>query len=331
MNFNLSMFKSFSFIICIVSNLYCSSLCLASEQKKKMLIYHAGLEYFDSTYMISLLVELEKKITGYKIHVIDSSELTIAQLKSQIESSKNCVLTIGKQALETVLTARDSTPIFSTLVSQTSLDSLAKSYYRLDSRVTGIYEEQPFVRQLLLSKAVDKNNKNVSVILGRKTRYFLDDFRIVSNQLSLNLSFDILKHQESAQQSLTRLSESKGFLIILNEKQQYSEQNLQSLLVTSHNQKIPMIGGKVSDSINAALASVYTPYKSLAKEVASGLHQMCKNNILPNLKHSTHFAVVINPQIAEFLNYAYLDEKELANSISISEKQNQKTNGRLER
>ncbi len=315
-----STFKSACLIIGICIGLEGFSLCRAAVQEKTLLLFHSGLESYDATYMMSLLVELEKQITDHKIKIGNTRDLTIAQLKSQLEKSKSCVLTIGQQALETILATRDNTPIFSTLVSRTNLDSLTDTYSRLGSRVTGIYEEQSFSRQLLLSQAINPANNNILVILGRKTRYFLTDFQRISKRQSLKLSFDILRYQESPQQSFARQSLDKGFLIILNEQQQYSDQNLQSLLVASHNKNIPMIGNKESDSKTAALASIYTPFKTLAKEAASGLRQMCQSSEIPVAKYGEHYAITINSQIAEFLNYNFLDEIHLAKRVLSLEK-----------
>ena len=316
-------YRAFNFA-CLITGI-CISLsgstpCMAADQKKTLLLFHSGLESFDAAYMISLLVELERQITDHKIKIVNTRDLTIAQLKSQLEKSKNCVLTIGQPALETILATRDNTPIFSTLVSRTNLDILADTYSRLGSRVTGIYEEQSFNRQLFLSRAINPANNNILVILGRKTRYFLNDFHRISKRQSLKLSFDILKHQESPQQSFARMSVEDGFLVILNEQQQYSDQNLQLLLVASHNRNIPMIGNKASDSKTAALASIYTPFKTLAKEAASGLYKMCQSSEMPVAKYGEHYAITINSQIAEFLNYTSLNERHLAKQVLTLEK-----------
>ncbi len=303
----------------------CSTATLAIEKNKSLFVFHSGLKPSDSTYLTSLLVELKHNISDRKIKTADINELSIAQLKKQLEGSNNCALTIGQPALEKILATRNKTPIFSTLVSRTNLDNLTNRYFRLGSRVTGIYQEQSFKRQLLLGRAINSDNKNIVVILGRKTRYFLDEYRTISQQQSLKLSFDILKHQESPQQSFTRLAEDDGFLIILNEEQQYSQQDLQSLLITSYKKHIPMIGSKTSDSKSAALASIYTPLKRLAKDTATGLQEMCDGKKLSKAKYSEHFAVLINPQIAAYLDYGHLDEKKLAKAVYALEQAEQKS------
>jgi len=156
----------------------------------------------------------------------------------------------------------------------------------------------------------------------------LNEYQFISNKHSVNLIFDILKQQESSQQSLTRLSVDNGFLIILNEDQHYSDQDLQSLLITSHKLNIPMIGNKVSDSKNAALASVYTPYESLAKETAFGLQKVCDKYELPQAKYGESFAVAINRQIAKSLKYDTIDANKLSKVILNLEKTAQIVNGK---
>ncbi len=304
----------------LLALLFLNSLCasvfsFANEQNQPLLVFHSGLEKIDNLYMMSLIVDLEKKLPTHKLRIIDTNNLSVVQLKAYLEQKQSCVLTIGEQSLRQVLSTRNSTPIFSTLVSKNTLDTLAASYARLGSVVTGIYTEQSFERQILLSKTINNKIENIAVILGRSTRYSLKEYQQISRKQLIPLKFDILKYQESPQQSFARFKFDQGFLLILNDNQNYSPQHLQSLLVTSYRKQMPMIGNKRADSKIAALASVYSPPKTLALETTKGLQQICVENIVPKAKHAESFKVVINNQIAKHLSYEDLNEDELAQSI----------------
>lgn len=288
----------------------------ATEVKANSLfVFHPGVNQVDNTYTMSLVVELKSQIASHLVQIVDTSKQTPAQLEELMDEPGSCAVTIGQIALEKVLAARTKKPIFSTLVSRTELDRLFESYARLDSSVSGIYHEQSFKRQLMLSKAIDDSTQNIAVILGRQTRYALPRYQKDAQSLSMNLFFNILKHQASPQQYFSRWSVDNGFLIIINDQEHYSNLDLQSLLVTSNKREIALIGGKKADSETAAIASVYTPYAELIKETAEELKKICTGNKLSKPHFSKHYKVVINQQISEYLGYKNLDSRKLEKII----------------
>jgi len=314
------LFKSTCFFIAFFISLLGSATSFAVEEKH-LLVFHSGLERIDSIFSAALDHELQNKVSSHKLETFNVNGLSQIQLKTQLENTDTCVLTIGLDALEKILATRTKVPVFSTLVSRVHLDNLIEIYSQIGNPLTGIYEEQSFRRQLLLSQSINRDLKNIAVILGRQTRYMLTSYQTIANELSMTLLFDILKLQESPQRSFSRLNIREGFLMLLNDQHHYSERNLPSLLVSSYKKQIPLIGSKILDSDSAAIASIYTPYKTLAAESAKEMQNICHKNSLSKAKYGSQYKIRINRQIAKHLGYEYLSEIELKKSVFYLEQQ----------
>ena len=314
--FNATFIKALRATVLIVV-LTTTSLVATSLQAevKSILVFHTGFEQIDPVYTTALDHELSSKIPSHQLEIININDLSQIQLKKRLENTDHCVLTVGLDALEKTLATRTTTPIFSTLVSKIHLDNLTKIYQHLGNPLTGIYQEQSFERQLLLSKSIKSDLENIAVILSRQTRYRLQEYKTVSKNQSLTMQFDILKLQESPQQILSRLNIKEGFLLALNDDRHFSEKNLRSLLVSSYKKQIPIIGNKITDTQLFALASVYTPYQTLAQESAIAMQDICQNNNLEKARYARQYKVQTNRQIAKQLGYEYISDTELQKNV----------------
>jgi len=293
-----------------------SPMTVSSQSTASLFIAHSGINEADRPYLTWLINELQKsKPTTHTLKQLNTRQMTQAQLEESLSRENGCVITIGDVALQKVLSTRQKTPVFSTLVSKTKLDNLIESYGRFEVIIGGIYHEQSFSRQILLSKVINDKVEKLGILLGSNTRFTLPEYRKIAQTQSIDLSFFILRHHASAQQYFERLPIDGGFLLILNDPEHYSSADLQTLLLTSNKRKIAMIGSKYEDSVVAALASVYTPRQKLAKEAAVEVGRLCAGETLQKPKFSEHLAVKVNQEIAGFLGFGVLAERTLEASL----------------
>ncbi len=281
---------------------------------------HSGIKESDRSLIDSLIVQLQKtKPPGHTIKQLNIQGRSLAALETLLNQPQSCIITFGDFALEKVLAARLPTPIFSLMVARHKLDNYIENYRQFGVPLSGLYQEQSFARQLMLAKAIKPELTNIGALFGSKTRYALVDHQKIAKQLDLNLTFNLLRHHASAQKYFSRMPIDDGFLIILNDSENYSTTDLQSLMLTSNKRKIPMIGAKPSDSVFAALASVQTPAENLAKEAASIVGDICAGKAIPKANYPKDFEVYINPHIAEFLGYEHLQDAKLLASLKSQE------------
>ncbi len=281
---------------------------------------HSGVNESNRSLITLLIENLQKsKPTGHTIKQLNAEKLTIAQIEQAIAKPESCVISIGDFSLEKVLAARQKAPIFSLLVERNKLDNYIRNYARFGVPLSGIYHEQSFLRQLMLARAINPEIKTVGVLLGTKTRFDLTEYQETTRDFGISLAFNLLKHNVSVQNYFERLPIENGFLLILNDKEHYSTTDLQSLMLTSNRRKIPMIGAKHSDTIFAALASIYTPTSEVASQTALAASKFCSQNPLPKAQYGSQYIVNINPHIANFLGYTDLKESQLLESIRSQE------------
>ena len=280
-------------------------------------LVHSDDDISTNKFYIPLIRALKSQFAPERIKIISTHDSPLAQLDGQLSGANKCILSIDSQSLDRVLATRTQTPIFSTHTPQIDLDDQIRKYRQFGVTLSGIYQEQSFARQLMLAKAIDSKLDTTVIILGRKTRYSLDNYKVITRNHAMDLSYIILKRNGSPHNFLSNLSNHSKFLVTINDQHHYSNDNLQALLITSYKTKIPIIGNKAEDSLNAAIASVYTPLELLALETTNELPDYCNNSRSKQAKvnhlfqphYSKAFYVSINEQIANHLNYPNLAEE----------------------
>lgn len=306
-------------------------LCAQNVSKNKIIIIHDQLLPEEAMFLDLVTNAIQQTISDLPVESVNYHHKTIAELNIQIESEAACVLTIGKLALHTVLSTRNSTPIFSTLVDKIELDKQINNYRQFGINLTGIYHEQSFYRQLLLTKAVSPQSKKLLLILGRRTRYSLVDFLQLINLTGFDLTYRILTHQSAAQDFINNQEYKNGSLLILNDEQHYSSKNLTLLLLASYKKQIPMIGSTLKHAKLAAIASVYTSAAQLSKESSTQLNSICHSFIksptnaqVKTAGFAKNYQVKVNNDIAKYFSLPDLNETTLK-TIMIQLEENSST------
>jgi len=322
--------KTYFFWCYVIFVAYFSSLLflvqgtVSAKERKQLFVFHNSFDITSSKLLEYLVNELEQNVNSYQISPLDLHKRPYSELSFLTESSAdNCIITIGYDALKKTVSTRNNIPIFSTLVPKHSLDKIIQNYQRLGSEIGGIYQEQSFNRQLFLAKSIDPAIKSVLILLNRQTRYQLAQYKNTALNNSINLKFNLLPSQASSMTYFERRAAISDALILINETEHHDNQDLQSLLITSYNKQVPIIGNKQTDSIHAAVVSIYTPLKTLAKEVSQQITDFCQSNEKRLVQFSKNYQIEINHQIADYLNYNNIDKQELLINIRRLEKQQQ--------
>jgi len=301
----------------LVITIFCFGLPIAQAKDKDLIIFYSSST---ADNISELLAQQIPMLSEFKhIKRVDIEDFSIAQLEKILAHSQQCTITIGEKSLKTILSTRPKKRIYSLKVAKYQLDKLIYLYSRFAVELSGIYQEQSFERQLNLVQAIQPQAKNIAIALGLKTRYWLERYQIISQKHSLPLFYNLLNRQSSLQLFVERIKADHSFLLVANDPDIYSPIQLQSILVTSYNRQIPIIGNKFSDSENAAMVSVYTPTDLLISEVSQQLDHFCSNAQLATAQFSQNYRVTINPTIAESLNYSSLNAESLKMKLQAME------------
>ncbi len=300
---------------------FCLPQALATD-KELIIFYSSSSSYSTSTQanLPDLLTQQIPELSQFsEVRSIDIEDYTIAQLEKILNNSQRCAVTLGEKSLKTILSTRPQKRLFSLMVAKYQLDKLIQLYTRFGIELSGIYQEQSFTRQLNLVHAIDPEAKHIAIALGLKTRYWLDEYQALSKKHSLQLIFNLFNLQSNLPLFVEKINSDKTFLLVVNDPDVYSPLQLQSILVTSYNRQIPIIGNKYSDSENAALASVYTPNELLASELSQTIDDFCHHKKLTTPYFSRNYQVRVNTTIAQSLNLPMLDPRLLKSKMKVME------------
>ncbi len=308
-------FASYSF------SLFAQGAASGKNDKRIFVLYNSS-QSESSKFLTPLVDELRQSINSYQITSIDLNKQPLKKQSCLAKASANsCIITIGYETLKETVSVRNKTPIFSTLVPKYALDSMIRNYQRLGSVIGGIYQEQSFNRQLLVAKAIDPEIKRVLVLLNRITRYQLSEYKDTASINAIKLKYNLLTAQVSASTYFEKNSSAIDALVVINEPQHHDNQDLQSLLITSYNKRVPIIGNKKTDSTYAAMVSIYTPLDILTKEVSAQILEFCETSGKREPKFAQSYSIELNKQIIDYLNYKNINKQDLLMDIHQLEKQ----------
>lgn len=294
-------------------------------------IVHQELDDEQAKFVEMLKTELliqQLTIKHIDIRESDITSESIEQLiRNNQELQKNsCALTIGHRPLDTLLAARSALPIFATFASKPHLDDRVKNYADFGAEISGIFFEQSFKRQLQLAKilhqlAESEPLEKVKLFVGMTTRYLLPYYRSQSEEAGLVLDFDIVKRQHNASLYLEKKRGSKKTLILLNDNQVFSENELRALLLKSNQTDVLLVGSTIRHSETAAVASVLTPTETLAKQAISEFLSLCRSGAADKPNYAKGFMIKINQQLASYLQLPALDEEAIHRKLLLQENQ----------
>ena len=254
---------------------------------------------------------------------LDLRQLTDAQIEQSLASPPHCAVTIGLSSTRRALAARTRSKIFSLLVSKEQLDGLARTYQQLGLFVSGIYEEQSFIRQLYLAQILGTIPVKAIILLDQKNRFYLPELLEIATNESVSLKYKILRRPESPNDFIDALADKNDYFLIQNQTSFSGDAKMANLVLSAYRNKVRLIGNRASDTIAGALASVYTPANVLAQQAVTEVGELCEQKKLAPPHYARRFAVNFNSKIADNLGLPRIKTESLTQHLNLMDKDKQ--------
>lgn len=288
----------------------------SKNPKDNILIFYQSDSSEVEKFRQALIPQLNTKMPDHSVSYLDLTNMTKRQLEQSLANSNNCAMGIGPAAIQKLLATRKSLNYFAVQVSRNLLDKLSRIYERLGIYVGGIYEEQPFHRQIYLSKAINPELSDIGILLNQKDKYYLPEYQWLAGQHTLNLNYRILHSSSAPERYLTDIARNDAYLLITNNSQLYMHSKLAALVLSSFHQQVKLIGNRYQDAKTGTLASIYTSPTTLAIEASSEFKALCEDKEKKLPRYANSFSVYVNQHIANNLNMKNLTENELSTKIT---------------
>lgn len=184
-----------------------------------------------------------------------------------------------------------------------------------NKKVTAVYLDQPYRRQLSLAKLITPSAKSVATALGPHSTNDRKLLQKAANALGLELKSATLDESDNPIHKLQPLIKSADIFLSLPDKSVFNRTTAKWILYISFRQRIPLIGFSKKYVDAGALAAVYSTPSDIGKQTAEALKYYSERNRLPDPTYSKYFNVSTNKTAANSLRINIPPEDALAQRL----------------
>jgi ABC-type uncharacterized transport system substrate-binding protein len=228
--------------------------------------------------------------------------------------SPRVIVTVGTEALNRIVAqegvAWSRAPVVAALVSRSALKKAATTYAR---PLTGVYLDQPLVRQMALLRLAAPESTRIGVLLGPDSRRYQGEVGRAIRDRGLADTIALVEDLDQLPRGLqTVLSESDVFLAI-PDSEIMNNRTAQNILMAAYRRRVPVLGYSAAFVRAGALMAVHSTPEQIGRQ-AAGLVAEILAGRAPAAQEPREFNVAINGNVAHAFGLD-LDEGRLTQQL----------------
>lgn len=262
----------------------------------------------------------EEVIEGIRTELNRSTEVRVQYLSGPAATWKNSepaslIVTVGVDAASAAVQGADpGIPVLCILIPRVAFEAVA-ARKKDGRRLSAIYLDTPYQRQLELIRALLPQVSQVGTVLGEVSVRDKDALKTLARERGLNLQWDFAQRDSELYPVLKSvLSESEVFLAI-PDPVVINTSTAQNVLITAFRSQVPVIGFSASYVKAGALAAVYSTPQQIGSEAGQIIKSAGRGNNLPLPKYPRYFSVGVNAALMRSLGLPATDEQALAQRL----------------
>lgn len=223
------------------------------------------------------------------------------------------LVAVGTSAMQTLAQQHPHAPILSLLVPRSAFEKTARQEKRWgDPRFSAIYLDQPWPRQFALIRHTLPGRTRVGILLGPDSSDSAAALRSAAKTAGMAVAIEKIENEAELMPALKRLLSENEVMLAIPDSMVYNRNTVQSILLTTYRQQIPLFGFSPSYVKAGALASVYSVPEQIGQQAAEIIHRWSPERPLPPPQSPRYFSVGTNPQVARSLGIVMDDEGTLS-------------------
>jgi ABC-type uncharacterized transport system substrate-binding protein len=230
------------------------------------------------------------------------------------------VIAVGGRALSAAL-ASGKAPVLATLVPRASYEAIVGRSRGDPRKVSAIYIDQPFARQLQLVRLVLPGKERAGVLVSPGGEGGLRVFRSVAQQQGFSVAAETVGSQDGLYSALQQVLAASDFVLAVPDPNVYSAATIHNILLTTFRAQRPLFGFSPAYVRAGALAAVYSTPPKLAQEVAGVARRVLAGGAMPPPRYPSTFSVSVNWTVARSLGLRVEDASVLEEKLSASERE----------
>lgn len=266
----------------------------------KLVLVRAEESVAVDEFIVGLRHRLAGRVAIEEVRLGDSPALP------RVAGDVRLVVPVGVRALRTVLAADMGEPVLAALVPRSAFDRVVGA---ADSRrISAVFLDQPLARQLALIRVSLPERTRVGVLVGPESRSALSAMRRVAERLDQSIADAAIDNEREIAGALESVLGRADVLLALPDPLIHNASTLQSLLLASYRQRVPVIGFSPAYTRAGALFSLHSAPAQLAEQVADLAMGAIASGRLPAAQYPRDFQVSVNRQVARSLSIDLPDE-----------------------
>ncbi|WP_286240084.1 ABC transporter substrate-binding protein [Neptuniibacter halophilus] len=286
-------------------------LCAAQSMADSLIVLSRDLDSYRQVAQ-SITAELDTPS-----RTITLSEMEQAQFRA---GTYQQVIAVGSLAGETLLTQLpDQQDLFISFIPQQTYSNLLQKHENHPrvraGRVTAVFLDQPYSRQLALARLIKPDATQLATALGPHSSENLKTLQRAADAENFILSYETLQETDNPILKLQPLIRNADLFLALPDKSVFNRTTAKWILYISFRQRIPLIGFSRKYVEAGALASVYSTPAQIGKQTAESILERSRSGDLSPPQYPKHFSVAVNKTAAHSLRVDIASEEELTEKL----------------
>lgn len=230
------------------------------------------------------------------------------------------LVAVGTSAMQILAEKNLPQPIISVMVPRAAFEKIARQGGRLGDphRFSAIYLDQPWARQFALIRHVLPNRTRIGILLGPDSAELAASLRAAAKAAGLVAVIENAPTEADLLPALRQLLGDSEALLAVPDPTIYNKNSIQSILLTTYRQQVPLFGFSPSYVKAGALAAVYTVPEQIGQQAAEMIQRLAVERALPPPQPPRYFLVGSNAQVARSLGIPLDDDATLLSKLKRS-------------
>lgn len=252
-------------------------------------------------FALGLRNRLAGRATVEEVRLADSVGLP------RLTGDVRLIVPVGVRALRTTLSAETTLPVLAALVPRSAFDRIVGTVDT--NRISAVFLDQPLARQLAMIRVALPDRKRVGVLFGPESRTALPGLKRIAERLDQTVVDAEVDRERSIAGALETVLGRADVLLALPDPLIHNAGTLQSLLLASYRQRVPVIGFSPAYTRAGALLSLHSSPTQLSEQVAELVAGVIAAGRLPAAQFPRDFQVSVNRQVARSLSIDLPDDE----------------------
>ncbi|HWR88406.1 MAG TPA: ABC transporter substrate binding protein [Acidiferrobacterales bacterium] len=242
----------------------------------------------------------DKKLS---LHAITTDEFTQDGARTPDRNAPDLVVTVGTDAAMAVMQTQPAVPVYCSFLPQPAYAMLVNRARGEQVRVSALYLDQPFVRQLHLIRLALPAHARIGVVLGPESRKNERALRNAVSAVGATLRVEQISDEKQLIGALHQVMDKADILLAVPDPLVFNRNTAQNVLLTTYRLGKPVAGYSRAYVTAGALLSVYSTPAQIGRQIGEELLAMQDRpgRALPAPGYPRYFSVEINERVARSL------------------------------